>query len=164
MFEVNIDKASAKIFGTNYLPSQSGWKVTGTMDDAHVQRTNMSIPRPFINKDKADFVLCVLDKDGKSLMPLPCKPIPLYDQDGCVIPPKSLWVVLSHPTGKVWAYREDDPRFVMFKNSNTGNCFVLNQLTTDPAAKKVSKIKDGYEILPGFYTFSGSDHRFISLT
>ena len=140
------------------------YEVSGTQSSPKVNRVNQSVPLP-ANPEQCDFVLAHIIEDGKDLAirPLPCKPQPLFDQNGSVIATDARWVVLTHPSGKVWAYNENDPKQVLFKNDHTGDCYVLNTLITDPAVKKAQKLKNQYEINPGRYTFTLSFHQFLAI-
>lgn len=164
MFEVYRDKVTSTIKGMSYLPSQSGWKVTGTMDDVIVQKTNMNLPRIQFDKDTTELLLAVLDKDGKRLVTLPCRPTQLYTPNGCTVSTTDNWIVFDHPDGKVWAYQENDRHRVLYKNPNTGHAFILNVLKADPVAKEREKLTNGYVQRPGKFNFIGQDHTFIEAT
>lgn len=163
MFGVYVDK-SGFINGTLYLPNASHFEVSGTLDKVKVSKVSQEVPLP-VKPGDCDFVLAHLVEDGNaiSIRPLPCKPQPLFDHNGPVIAADARWVVLTHPSGKVWAYNENDPKSVLFKNDHTGNCFVLNTLKSNPAVKQDEKLKNQYEVNPGRYTFSVSAHRFLSI-
>lgn len=161
VFGVYIDK-NGDISGELYMPSSQMMSVKGTMDNPVIQKTNMRITPP-ARPEECDYVLATLDDTGKRLLTLPCRPLPISSRNGWVLPPNSQWVVMTHPSGKVWAYNESDPKLVLFKNDNTGGCFVFNKLKTDPARKKSDKLANQYSINPGFFTFSESEHRFKAI-
>lgn len=101
--------------------------------------------------ENSTYLLAELSSDGKSLLPLPCKPLPVWTLKGQkehlnVNLNRRFDVFVHTVENKMWAIAQDDSGFVFFRNKNTKGCLVYSQVNNSKSkgVRSLEKLAKGY--------------------